>query len=176
MPSYHNPQVTFTTPLTGCMAERVAAITQETSTETMVRPASSQGVKRRASPNPEEDDTVRPKRLREDSTSNEEDAVAASLQAIATIPIVDGVAFADDLAQELQCGCCSELVYRPVVVSAFGFLHSFLLTQPKVNPCQHFFCGSCCALWIRVSGTFFPDMSKRPCRRRVMYLYCNLRS
>jgi E3 ubiquitin-protein ligase CHFR len=32
---------------------------------------------------------------------------------------------AEELAQELQCGCCSELVYRPVVVS----------------PCQHFFCG-----------------------------------
>jgi E3 ubiquitin-protein ligase CHFR len=29
------------------------------------------------------------------------------------------------LAQELQCDCCSELVYLPVVVS----------------PCQHFFCG-----------------------------------
>lgn len=34
-------------------------------------------------------------------------------------------AFVEDLAQELQCGCCAELVYRPVVVS----------------PCQHFFCG-----------------------------------
>jgi E3 ubiquitin-protein ligase CHFR len=31
----------------------------------------------------------------------------------------------EELAQELQCGCCTELVYRPVVVS----------------PCQHFFCG-----------------------------------
>ncbi|KAJ8595226.1 hypothetical protein M405DRAFT_857457 [Rhizopogon salebrosus TDB-379] len=44
-------------------------------------------------------------------------------------------ALAEDLTQELQCGCCAELVYRPVVVS----------------PCQHFFCGSCCILWIRVS-------------------------
>jgi E3 ubiquitin-protein ligase CHFR len=34
-------------------------------------------------------------------------------------------ALAEDLTQELQCGCCAELVYRPVVVS----------------PCQHFFCG-----------------------------------
>ncbi|KAJ6621870.1 hypothetical protein B0H10DRAFT_2016161 [Mycena sp. CBHHK59/15] len=33
---------------------------------------------------------------------------------------------AEELAQELQCGCCSELVYRPVIVA----------------PCQHFFCGS----------------------------------
>ena len=33
--------------------------------------------------------------------------------------------FVDELAQELQCGCCSELVYKPVLVM----------------PCQHFFCG-----------------------------------
>lgn len=32
---------------------------------------------------------------------------------------------ADDLAQELECGCCSELLYKPVMVT----------------PCQHFFCG-----------------------------------
>lgn len=38
---------------------------------------------------------------------------------------VDGQALADELEQELQCGCCSALVYRPVIVS----------------PCQHFFCG-----------------------------------
>ncbi|KAG1872420.1 hypothetical protein DFJ58DRAFT_722359 [Suillus subalutaceus] len=52
-------------------------------------------------------------------------------------------ALAEDLAQELQCGCCTELVYRPVVVS----------------PCQHFFCGSCCVLWIRVS--FWSPVSSR---------------
>ena len=64
------------------------------------------------------------------------------------------VNFVDELAQELQCGCCSELVYKPVLVM----------------PCQHFFCGrygsmftrfkmhltdrflSCCVLWIRVSA------------------------
>lgn len=33
--------------------------------------------------------------------------------------------FVEDLAQELQCGCCTELVYKPVLVL----------------PCQHFFCG-----------------------------------
>jgi E3 ubiquitin-protein ligase CHFR len=43
----------------------------------------------------------------------------------ATRPSVDGAALADELEQELQCGCCAALVYRPVVVS----------------PCQHFFCG-----------------------------------
>jgi hypothetical protein len=35
------------------------------------------------------------------------------------------ISLVEELAQELQCGCCSELVYRPVVVA----------------PCQHFFCG-----------------------------------
>ncbi|KAF8195478.1 hypothetical protein BJ912DRAFT_143278 [Pholiota molesta] len=48
--------------------------------------------------------------------------------------------FVDEIAQELQCGCCSELVYRPVLVI----------------PCQHFFCGSCCVLWIRNGGTNCP--------------------
>lgn len=38
-----------------------------------------------------------------------------------------GVTLADNLEEELQCGCCSAIVYRPVVV----------------NPCQHFFCGRC---------------------------------
>lgn len=42
-----------------------------------------------------------------------------------TLSGVDGDALANELEQELQCGCCSALVYRPVVVS----------------PCQHFFCG-----------------------------------
>ncbi len=47
---------------------------------------------------------------------------------------VDGPGLADNLEEELQCGCCSAIVYRPVVVA----------------PCQHFFCGryvgagSCC--------------------------------
>ena len=40
---------------------------------------------------------------------------------------VDGQALADNLEEELQCGCCSAIVYRPVVVA----------------PCQHFFCGRC---------------------------------
>lgn len=40
-------------------------------------------------------------------------------------PPINGQILADELEQELQCGCCSALVYRPVLVS----------------PCQHFFCG-----------------------------------
>ncbi|KAI8969631.1 hypothetical protein BD414DRAFT_502933 [Trametes punicea] len=53
---------------------------------------------------------------------------------------VDGDALADNLEEELQCGCCSAIVYRPVVVA----------------PCQHFFCGSCVTLWIRNGGTSCP--------------------
>ncbi|KAI0345769.1 hypothetical protein BDW22DRAFT_911355 [Trametopsis cervina] len=53
---------------------------------------------------------------------------------------VDGQALAEELDQELQCGCCSALVYRPVVVA----------------PCQHFFCGSCIVLWVRNGGTNCP--------------------
>ncbi|OSD07204.1 hypothetical protein PYCCODRAFT_1381772, partial [Trametes coccinea BRFM310] len=53
---------------------------------------------------------------------------------------VDGGALADNLEEELQCGCCSAIVYRPVVVA----------------PCQHFFCGSCVTLWIRNGGTSCP--------------------
>ncbi|KIJ54401.1 hypothetical protein M422DRAFT_153683, partial [Sphaerobolus stellatus SS14] len=41
---------------------------------------------------------------------------------------------------ELKCGCCTELCYNPVVV----------------NPCQHFFCGSCCVLWVKNGGTNCP--------------------
>ncbi|KLO16760.1 hypothetical protein SCHPADRAFT_822691 [Schizopora paradoxa] len=55
-------------------------------------------------------------------------------------PPVDGEALAEDLGQELECGCCSGLIYKPVVV----------------NPCEHFFCGSCCVLWIRNGGTNCP--------------------
>jgi hypothetical protein len=42
-------------------------------------------------------------------------------------PIFDGKALLEDMAQELECGCCAAIVYRPVVVM----------------PCQHFFCGRC---------------------------------
>jgi hypothetical protein len=77
-------------------------------------------LKRRASPSFEslEGDTSR-KRLKEDVDDNSIDS--GSNQNLLTTQH----AFADDLAQELNCGCCSELCYHPVVVS----------------PCQHFFCG-----------------------------------
>lgn len=51
---------------------------------------------------------------------------------------IDGQALVEHLAEELQCGCCSELVYRPVIVA----------------PCQHFFCGRyiCIHIMIIFSG------------------------
>ena len=52
---------------------------------------------------------------------------------------VDGDALSATLAAELQCGCCAALVYNPVIV----------------NPCQHFFCGGCCVLWIKVLYCLF---------------------
>ncbi|KAL5482947.1 hypothetical protein ACEPAI_9542 [Sanghuangporus weigelae] len=53
---------------------------------------------------------------------------------------IDGQTLVDDLSQELQCGCCSGLVYKPVIVV----------------PCDHFFCGSCCTLWVKNGGTNCP--------------------
>jgi hypothetical protein len=54
---------------------------------------------------------------------HEEDEGAAPL-----LPLpIDGGALAAELAEELECGCCSAVVYRPVVVM----------------PCQHYFCGRC---------------------------------
>ncbi|GLB38528.1 putative ring finger [Lyophyllum shimeji] len=81
-----------------------------------------------------EEETSR-KRRKEESESVQED-----VQERNDAPPVISASLADDLAQDLQCGCCSELVYRPVIV----------------NPCQHFFCGSCCVLWIRNGGTNCP--------------------
>lgn len=74
-------------------------------------------LKRRAShPLEDRQDDGNRKRMKEETNEQPEQPEPSS---------VDGEALADDLELELQCGCCSALVYRPVVVS----------------PCQHFFCG-----------------------------------
>ncbi|KAI0269792.1 hypothetical protein BC834DRAFT_819972 [Gloeopeniophorella convolvens] len=73
------------------------------------------------------------KRLKEDAPPDE----GADAQAPA---LISGKQLADDLEQELLCGCCSALLYRPVIV----------------YPCQHYFCGSCCMLWVRNGGTNCP--------------------
>ncbi|KAF8258211.1 hypothetical protein EI94DRAFT_1780947 [Lactarius quietus] len=73
------------------------------------------------------------KRLKEDLPPNE----TTDPQAPA---LISGSQLADDLEQELFCGCCSAVLYRPVIV----------------YPCQHYFCGSCCLLWVRNGGTNCP--------------------
>ncbi|KAG5639439.1 hypothetical protein H0H81_002310 [Sphagnurus paluster] len=86
--------------------------------------ASGTSLKRRASSSFEglEEDSNR-KRMKEEKEIEE-----GIIGEPDVVPPVVSAHLADDLAQDLQCGCCSELVYRPVIV----------------NPCQHFFCGSCC--------------------------------
>jgi len=60
--------------------------------------------------------------MKEDEQTAHDDKVDDPTNATSVETSVD---FVDELAQELQCGCCSELVYKPVLVM----------------PCQHFFCG-----------------------------------
>ncbi|KAJ7486031.1 hypothetical protein B0H11DRAFT_1805987 [Mycena galericulata] len=102
-------------------------------------PRSQQGsLKRSASDSFNEvlDESISRKRMKEE---HEEDSEGPEQAGSAVVP-ADDAALAEQLAQELQCGCCNDLVYRPVLVA----------------PCQHFFCGSCCVLWIRNGGTNCP--------------------
>ena len=59
------------------------------------------------------------KRMKNDKDDNRNDLFQTP------VGMVGGLKFADVLAEDLHCGCCSELVYKPVLVI----------------PCQHFFCG-----------------------------------
>lgn len=79
------------------------------------------------------------KRHREDTEANTDHESALPPLASTSASVVP-IDLESELAQELECPCCSALVYRPVVVS----------------PCQHFFCGSCCSLWIQNGGTNCP--------------------
>lgn len=63
------------------------------------------------------------KRLKDDYQDTP--AVGSNSAGDAAAANIDGEALVDELEQELQCACCSALVYRPVIVA----------------PCQHFFCG-----------------------------------
>lgn len=82
------------------------------------QPSTTSTLKRPPSPSFEGvDNEITRKRFKEDPSED------MALMPIASTSKYD--VLVEDLAQELQCGCCAELVYRPVVVS----------------PCQHFFCG-----------------------------------
>jgi E3 ubiquitin-protein ligase CHFR len=83
---------------------------------TLDPPPSGSGVKRRA-PSCDIDEASH-KRFKEDHAPEDGASEQASITSL-------DACLSEALAEELQCGCCSELVYRPVVVS----------------PCQHFFCG-----------------------------------
>ncbi|PCH40105.1 hypothetical protein WOLCODRAFT_23844 [Wolfiporia cocos MD-104 SS10] len=109
----------------------------ETATHDVSQSLAAITLKRRASLSFEgmQDDECR-KRLKEDHEASRQDACAHP----GSVTAVDGEALANDLEQELQCACCSALVYRPVIVA----------------PCQHFFCGSCVVMWIRNGGTNCP--------------------
>ena len=80
--------------------------------------ASSSTLKRGAPSSSEDPEGETSKKRFKEDTENEPDNESPAAK-----PKYESLA--DDLAQELQCGCCAELVFRPVVVS----------------PCQHFFCG-----------------------------------
>lgn len=57
-----------------------------------------------------------------------------------TAPADGDLTLEHELALELNCGCCTEICYNPVLVS----------------PCQHTFCGSCFTLWIQNGGSNCP--------------------
>ncbi|CAA7261412.1 unnamed protein product [Cyclocybe aegerita] len=99
-------------------------------------PAQSTSLKRRASQSftcP--DDSISRKRMKEAIPEGDDKATGTESGAPDA-----SVSFVEVLAEELQCGCCSELVYNPLLVM----------------PCQHFFCGSCVVLWVRHGGTSCP--------------------
>ncbi|KZT73775.1 hypothetical protein DAEQUDRAFT_721235 [Daedalea quercina L-15889] len=116
-----------------------AALSHMSTSRSYVFESTAATLKRRASPSFED---VRAessrKRLKDDSQDTRTGGNDNAKQA--GTATVDGEALADELEQELQCACCSALVYRPVIVI----------------PCQHFFCGSCVVMWIRNGGTNCP--------------------
>ncbi|KAJ3747103.1 hypothetical protein DFH05DRAFT_773904 [Lentinula detonsa] len=102
---------------------------QETQDATLTRNSPALSLKRSASPTCEDQDPRKRFKDSEESMDNQCTEQGGSKSQLA-----------DEIAQELECGCCSELLYKPVMVS----------------PCQHIFCGSCCLLWIRNGGTNCP--------------------
>ena len=96
----------------------------------------------------------RKKKVREDEGTARAGGEASAGDAVAGAGAVDGAALADGLEEELQCGCCSAIVYRPVVVA----------------PCQHFFCGRC--VWLPVPSPTFPLPSRLSVWREGLNVCC----
>lgn len=82
------------------------------------------GLKRRASPSWGEGsgDSPSRKRPRDEHAGQEE---SSDPPPSGLTDAMNTRALIDDLAQELECGCCAALVYNPVTII----------------PCQHSFCG-----------------------------------
>ncbi|CAE6404061.1 unnamed protein product [Rhizoctonia solani] len=57
-----------------------------------------------------------------------------------------GARLVDEIESELRCGCCTELAYNPV----------------SLNPCRHFFCGSCMTLHLSHSRNA-PNYTRATC-------------
>ena len=81
-------------------------------------------LKRSASPSWGEGsgDSQSRKRLKDEHVGREE---STDSQASGSTDTLGRRTLIDDLAQELECGCCAALVYNPVTII----------------PCQHSFCG-----------------------------------
>ncbi|KAG8873476.1 hypothetical protein FRB97_006725 [Tulasnella sp. 331] len=75
----------------------------------------------------------------DDKEGGEEDARVMAVKGN-NVEVDKALKYAEDMEDELRCGCCTGLLYRPVVVT----------------PCGHYFCGSCCVLWVRNGGTSCP--------------------
>nr|GAT60124.1 predicted protein [Mycena chlorophos] len=107
------------------------------------------------------------KKLKEEGASEDTNASRVVAGDLGGLVATGGVTaeLIEQLAQELQCGCCCSLLYRPVLV----------------QPCQHAFCGSCCVLWIKNGGTNCPacrgiSTTVTPCRPLQTILDVLLRS
>jgi hypothetical protein len=71
---------------------------------------------------------------------------------------VGGQQLAADLAEELECGCCSAIVYRPVIVM----------------PCQHFFCGRYVSSDDQYSNLMLFQLLRTVDKGKPQHRYCAL--
>lgn len=97
---------------------------EEMEVNLQIEGSGKRGLKRRASSSWGEGsgDSPSRKRLKDENVDQKE---STDSRASGPTDTADGRALIDDLAQELECGCCAALVYSPVTII----------------PCQHSFCG-----------------------------------
>ncbi|KAG8933821.1 hypothetical protein FRC02_011143 [Tulasnella sp. 418] len=77
-------------------------------------------------------------------TTEETDLSQADPQAVQEPILAEdarmAIKYLEAMEDELRCGCCTELLYRPV----------------EIFPCMHYFCGSCTVLFVQNGGTSCP--------------------